>query len=161
MKKINEPVLGGALAGHAKNAWDLSKIQTQLVYQLELPWPGATGNRQARHGKHGAYLNPAVARYRALVAQKAAAQGWGGWDARKALTGPLDLELLLAPPDRRARDADNVAKVLCDSLTHAGVLTDDSNKVVRRLTIEWTDPVKDGAIMVTIKLHNAIEGINA
>ena len=129
-----------------------------LVYQLELPWPGATGNTQARHGKRGSYLNPLVARYRALVAQTASAQGWGGWDGRKALLGPLAAELLLAPPDRRARDADNVAKVVLDSVTHAGVLADDSNKVIRTLTIQWTDPVPGGRVLVTIKLHNAIEG---
>ena len=127
-----------------------SQTQSGWLYALELPWPGATGNRQARHGKHGAYLNPAVARFRALVAQTAAAQGWGGWDARKPLLGPLAVELLMAPPDKRARDADNVAKVVLDSLTHAGVLSDDSNRVVRRVVLEWTQPMPAGRVLVTL-----------
>jgi Holliday junction resolvase RusA-like endonuclease len=128
---------------------------TSQLFDIELPWPGATGNTQARHGKHGSYLNPLVARYRAVVAQTASGQGWGSWGTRKSLLGPLALNLLLAPPDRRARDADNVAKVLCDSLVHAGVLSDDSNKVVSRLTIEWTDPEPGGRVLVTIRPYKS------
>ncbi len=156
---------------------DSYSCPVDLVYQLELPWPGATGNTQARHGKRGSYLNPLVAKYRQIVAQVAAAHGWGGWDGRKPLGSEIkagqgvgsqkgkktllgrfyELDLLAAPPDARARDADNVAKVLCDSLVHAGVLADDSNRVIRTLTIQWTDPVPGGRVLVTIQLHNATE----
>jgi crossover junction endodeoxyribonuclease RusA len=122
---------------------------------LELPWPLATGNRQARHGKGGHYLNPLIARYRAQVAQIAAAQGWGGWDARKPLVGLLEASLVCAPPDKRARDLDNVAKVALDAIVQAGVLADDSSKVLRRLVLEWTDPEPGGRVLVTIRPHTS------
>lgn len=126
------------------------------VEVLDLPWPEATGNRQARKGAGGMYLNPAIARYRALVAQKAFAGGWGAWGVKKALYGPgIEVELLLAPPDRRARDLDNLAKVVMDALVHAGVLGDDSCRVVRRLVIEWVDPVQGGRVLATLRGHNA------
>jgi crossover junction endodeoxyribonuclease RusA len=41
--------------------------------------------------------------------------------------GPLKVELLAFPPDRRRRDLDNLQKALLDSIVAAGVIEDDSN----------------------------------
>lgn len=45
---------------------------------------------------------------------------------RGMLTGKLAIEIHALPPDRRARDLDNLLKGLLDSLHHAGVIEDDS-----------------------------------
>ncbi len=45
---------------------------------------------------------------------------------RGQLTGKLTVEICAMPPDRRARDLDNLLKGLLDSLHHAGVIEDDS-----------------------------------
>jgi Holliday junction resolvase RusA-like endonuclease len=53
-------------------------------------------------------------------------------------------------PDRRKRDLDNLGKVLCDFLTHAGICVDDSQ-------IDWSElrrmSVQPGAgrVIVTIE----------
>lgn len=46
---------------------------------------------------------------------------------RGVLTGKLAVDIHAMPPDRRARDLDNLLKGLLDSLVHAGVLADDSD----------------------------------
>jgi crossover junction endodeoxyribonuclease RusA len=43
-----------------------------------------------------------------------------------ALTGQLAIEIRAYPPDKRKRDLDNILKSLLDSLTHAGLIVDDS-----------------------------------
>lgn len=43
----------------------------------------------------------------------------------------------LVAPDKRARDAGNLDKALMDIIVKAGIIEDDSNKYVRRLSYEW------------------------
>ena len=45
----------------------------------------------------------------------------------EGIGGPLKVELLAHPPDRRRRDLDNLQKALLDSIVAAGVIEDDSN----------------------------------
>ncbi|AUX93667.1 hypothetical protein C2E15_11645 [Mixta gaviniae] len=52
----------------------------------------------------------------------------------KPLTCPLDVSIVLYPPDRRKRDLDNFQKALFDSLTYAGVWKDDSQ--IMRFSVE-------------------------
>ncbi len=118
---------------------------------IELPYP-PSGNRQARHTKTGGhYLNPAVAQYRGKVAFLLLGLGYGHGGRQKPLGGPLALDVLCAPDSDRATDADNRLKCLLDALTHGGLLEDDSNKVVRRISFEWTDKTKGGACLVTVR----------
>lgn len=115
---------------------------------LILPYPpaGATGNHAVKHGRGAHYLTDAAKRYRAHVNMAVATQG-----AKRHLEGPLAVEWHMHPPDRRARDCDNVRKTLADALTAAGLWVDDSNRVIRRELIAWGDPVKGGRIELRVR----------
>lgn len=124
-----------------------------LTFTFELPWPAVTGNHAVKHTRAGGhYKTPPAKAYEALVAQIVASMGMGSLIGRKALGGPLSVSWLLAPPDRRARDVDNVRKVAADALTLAGFWKDDSNKVLVREAFEWTEPTPGGAIGLTVEV---------
>ncbi len=72
---------------------------------IELPYPRTTGNHAVRHTRAGGhYKTPEARGYELDVL--AALRG------RIAPEGPISLDWLIAPPDRRARDFDNLAKVV-------------------------------------------------
>lgn len=52
-------------------------------------------------------------------------------------TGEVSIWIGLVAPDKRHRDAGNLDKALGDVLVKSGVIVDDSNKYVRRLSYEW------------------------
>lgn len=119
-------------------------------YKIELPWP-PTGNHATKHTKTGGhYTTPQARAYRAAVARSLASMGLGTNSQNKPLQGPLTLSWLLSPPDRRARDVDNVRKTAADSLTLAGLWEDDSNKVIRKETFEWCDPEAGGRVCLFV-----------
>jgi crossover junction endodeoxyribonuclease RusA len=104
---------------------------------LELPYPTKSGNNHTR-GKAGGgrYLTPEALAYRPAVSD--ALRG------RQAPSGRLAVGFVLAPPDRRARDVDNVLRPLKDALTHAGFWPDDSNKVIASGEWQWSEPGRHG-----------------
>ena len=57
----------------------------------------------------------------------------------------------LYPPDRRARDIDNVLKAILDGLVKGGALTSDH--LVTRLEIEKRKPTKGGLVEVALDLY--------
>lgn len=117
------------------------------TFQFELPWP-PSGNVQTRHTKSGGhYLNPAVAAYRVAVRRSLVQMGLG---SNPPLIGPLSVAMIGCPVNRRATDADNRIKCALDALVHAGMLADDSNRVVRKLSWEWCDPEPGGRLHVSI-----------
>jgi crossover junction endodeoxyribonuclease RusA len=127
------------------------RCEQRLTFSFALPWP-PSGNVQARHTKTGGhYLNPKVAAYRGTVTQILAAMGLSHLTGFKALGGPLSVSVVAAPPDNRATDADNRLKCLLDALVHAGLLADDSNRVIQRLAWEWCPPERGGAVSVCIE----------
>ena len=126
-------------------------VDLYSTWTVELPFP-PSGNVQARHTKTGGhYLNPKIASYRAVVRQILTGAGLSQSSGFKSLGGPLELSVVAAPPDRRATDADNRLKCLLDALVHAGLLEDDSNRVIQRLVWEWTPPEPGGAVQVVIR----------
>jgi crossover junction endodeoxyribonuclease RusA len=61
----------------------------------------------------------------------------------------LDVTVLAYPPDRRARDLDNLLKPLVDSIMAAGVMPDDSQ--IDRIEITRKPIAKPGRVEVTIE----------
>lgn len=124
-----------------------------LTYEFELPWPKVLGNHATKHTRSGGHYKVAEAvAYDALVGQIMGGLGMGRLNSQPPLVGPLRVSWLLAPPDGRARDMDNVRKVVADALTKAGFWVDDSNKVLSRESFEWTSPMPGGAIGMTVEV---------
>lgn len=71
--------------------------------------------------------------------------------AARGISTPCRVHVLLCPPDRRRRDADNHGKATLDSLVKAGVLADDGCEVVRSVTLEWGPVIKGGRAVVKIE----------
>jgi crossover junction endodeoxyribonuclease RusA len=133
--------------GNGKN---VSLTVLHQIYQLEIPWPTVTGNHAVKHTKTGGHYKTAQAKaYEAAVAAIVVGQGLG---SSRTLNGPLRAFWLLAPPDRRARDLDNVRKTAADALTKAGFWADDSNKVLTAERFEWSAPEAGGKIFLTIEV---------
>jgi len=55
----------------------------------------------------------------------------------KRFPGEVSVWIGVVAPDRRARDCDNLLKPIMDFLKKSGVIVDDSNRFVRRISIEW------------------------
>ncbi len=127
--------------------------QLSLTWEFSLPWPAATGNHAVKHTRTGGhYKTPEAKAYEAVVAQIVAGMGMGNLLGQKPLGGPLAVSWLLAPPDRRARDLDNLRKVVADALTRAGFWADDSNKVLARESFEWTDATPGGEVSLLVEV---------
>jgi len=112
------------------------------MIELELPFPPSLNHYYRRVGPR-TLISKEGRTYRDQVRLIAAAS------RVTAMTGPLDVELLLYPPDRRRRDADNSLKAVCDALEKAGAYEDDSQIV--RLTVQKKDPVPGGRAIVRIR----------
>lgn len=121
-------------------------------WTVTLPWPPST-NRIWRNvavkGKPRTLLSEEGRRYRTNAAQMCML---GGVNNRQ-LAGRLAVSLVACPPDRRARDLDNILKATLDALTHAGVWNDDSQ--IDLLTVQRGQVVKGGGVQVTISIKEA------
>lgn len=95
------------------------------MISLTLPWPPSV-NTYWRHPSKGALAGRTLVSekgraYRDAVQKLAIAEKWGGMgDAR------LSVQIDAYMPDKRRRDLDNTLKAALDSLTAAGVWSDDS-----------------------------------
>lgn len=65
-----------------------------------------------------------------------------------AVSGKLEVEIIACPPDRRARDLDNLFKGLLDALKANKVIRDDAD--IDDLHIRRGHVVKDGQIQITL-----------
>lgn len=55
----------------------------------------------------------------------------------KSIHGAVNINVQLVAPDSRARDAGNLDKAICDVLVKAGIIADDSNRYIRKISYEW------------------------
>lgn len=121
-------------------------------FTVTLPWPPSTNRiwrNVAVHGKPRTLLSEEGRRFRTSAAQMCML---GGVNNRQ-LAGRLAVSMVACPPDRRARDLDNVLKATLDALTHAGVWLDDSQ--IDLLSVERAQVVKGGELRVTISVKEA------
>lgn len=138
-------------SGTVSRAEDLSSGRDlwarHRVIELNLPWPPST-NTYWRHPTRG----PLAGRH--LISEKGRAYRTDVLAhvlqarAAKNLSGSLSVSIEAYPPDRRKRDLDNLLKSLLDSLTHAGVILDDS--CIDKLSIERGPVTAPGSVSVVI-----------
>jgi len=113
-----------------------------MITEIELPFPPSV-NHYYRHVGPRTLISRQGRRFRERVAAILAMIGV------RRLAGPIELEVLIFPPDRRRRDIDNVQKALLDALEHGGAYHDDSQIV--KLTIEKRSPTHGGKTLVRIQ----------
>lgn len=112
------------------------------MVEFQLPYPPSVNHYWRRVGAR-TLISRGGRAFRQAVCSLLAARGV------RPLTGPLEVEVLVHPPDRRRRDIDNVQKALLDALQHGGAYADDSQIV--RLAIEKGEPMEGGQTIVRIK----------
>ena len=108
---------------------------------LIVPFPPSVNNYWGFSG-HRRYLTKKAVAFKAEVLYQVS-----NTTARFG-SSPVEISVMLYPPDRRARDIDNVAKSLNDALVQAGVMDDDSQ--IKKLTLEFGDVFKGGKAEVSI-----------
>ncbi|RLS54303.1 MAG: RusA family crossover junction endodeoxyribonuclease [Planctomycetota bacterium] len=107
-----------------------------------LPFPPSV-NRYYRHVGYRTLLSREGREYRENVCSLLAGR------VGQPLSGQLQVQLDLFPPDARRRDWDNFQKGVWDSLQHAGVYLDDSQ--VKRAVVEMHPPSRPGHAAVVIR----------
>lgn len=112
------------------------------MLEFDLPYPPSVNHYWRRVGAR-TLISRGGRVFRAAVCSLLAARGV------HPLSGPLVVDVLIHPPDRRRRDIDNVQKALLDALQHGGAYGDDSQIV--RLTIEKGQPMEGGKTIVQIR----------
>lgn len=89
--------------------------------RLSLPWP-PTVNNYWKHNRNGkTYLSKEARQYKQCV-------GLHVYQVKPhccPYTTPVAVEIAAYPPDNRARDLDNLLKVLLDALEDTGIVAND------------------------------------
>lgn len=104
--------------------------------RIELPFPpsvntmfvNVTGKGRVKSAEYKSWTRAALWE---LKAQKA-----------KPVSGEVSISIGLVAPSRQPMDCDNRIKPILDALTAGGILKQDDNRYVRRVSAEW---VADGA----------------
>ena len=111
---------------------------------FELPFPPSC-NRIWRNVGQRTLLSRQGRTYRTVVCSILATK----YCINKPLSGPLSIEILIHPPDRRRRDIDNSIKALLDALQHGGAYHDDSQIVW--LLARKCPPIQGGLVNVHLE----------
>lgn len=91
----------------------------QKHIQLLLPWPPSVNRYWLARG-NTRFISKAGRDFRVAVAEECSQLGVA------SLEGRLAVHVALFPPDKRARDIDNILKALLDACEHAGCYASDS-----------------------------------
>ena len=116
---------------------------------FSLPWPPTVNSYWRRvtiYGKPRTLISKAGREYRKSAVSLLRLIALSG----AVREGRLAVHIAAFPPDRRARDLDNLPKAVLDAITHAGVWGDDGQ--VDDLRIVRQKVVKGGELAVRIKL---------
>ncbi len=114
------------------------------ILKLTLPWPPSNNHYWGTRGNYR-YLTKKGRDYRNNVL---AALWEIGGGKPGIIRGSVRVEVVAYPPDKRARDLDNLLKAPLDALAHAGVYVDD--KQIAYLSIERGEVRKDGQLVVSV-----------
>lgn len=91
------------------------------MISITIPWPPSV-NTYYRTVNGRTMISKAGRQYREAVSRLATAERCGSMPDKARLSVRIEAHV----PDRRIRDLDNILKAGLDSLTHAGLWTDDS-----------------------------------
>ena len=120
---------------------------------LTLPYPPSL-NRYWRRVGNRTVLSREARRFRKRVKDAWFVQRFVHYREPLGST-PVEVKMVVSPPDNRRRDLDNVLKAVFDGIEAAGVIDDDSQ--VRRLEVEFSGIVTEGQIDVEIIPYSAGE----
>jgi crossover junction endodeoxyribonuclease RusA len=109
--------------------------------QLILPYPPSVNHYWGQSGKHR-FIGKKGKEFRQAVAEACLEANV------QTLYGRLSVHVALWPPDRRARDVDNVLKPLLDACEHAGCFENDNQ--IDELHIIRQEVKKGGACTIMI-----------
>lgn len=122
-----------------------------MTARIELPWPPSV-NRYWRSVTINKAARVLISRdghaYRGAVQVAVLNARMRGDCVLVRIAHPIAVTIEAHAPDRRARDLDNLPKAILDSLTHAGVWTDDS--IIDELHVLRRPVTPGGRIVVTI-----------
>ena len=66
----------------------------------------------------------------------------------KPIVGQIQLTVLLAMPDNRIRDLDNILKALLDGIVKSGIIADDDSRIVPEIIVKRVGKIKGGKVIV-------------
>lgn len=110
---------------------------------LQLPWPPSVNTywrHIAMHGRPRVLISKAGREYRQAVCRAAVTA-----HACVQFEGELAVSIVAYPPDRRARDVDNLLKATLDGMQAAGVYLSDSQ--ITTLSITKSRTVHPGGLL--------------
>lgn len=110
--------------------------------ELFLPWPPSVNNYYS-HSRFGVRISKKGRLYREAVADALNEQMH-----RLDIDAPINLEVILHPPDRRRRDLDNHMKAMLDACTVNGLWVDDA--LIDQLSIFRGQIIKHGGVIIRL-----------
>ena len=118
-----------------------------LRMTINIPFPPATGNhyRSFTFKTRRDFVTKKAQAYRLAVKSCLVASRFAQSDM---FVDHVNVVMNIYPPDRRKRDIDNVAKVVWDALTLAGLWKDD--KLIKNLHVSVHEPFEGGYINLEV-----------
>lgn len=112
------------------------------MIHVVLDWP-PTGNHCYTVARGRKILATKGRRYRDATIARIIEQAQG-----QSVQGRLRVIILVSPPDRRARDLDNLIKLPLDCLQKAGVIVNDAH--IDDLSVKRLHPCLDGLMQIYV-----------
>ena len=98
---------------------------------IRLPFPISVNNRLTKAKGGRVILSEPYRGWKKTAAQEIMAQ------RVRPVLGEVTVLIELVAPDARKRDADNTLKCVLDALVTSHVIEDDSNRIVKSITVDW------------------------